>query len=206
MAINKFFKKHKDYNLLIVGFILTTLGGSIIGATLQKRNWNHQHRMELYHQEKKEAQAFFNSLSDQMDGKLLSSRKLHYAVRGNNENKQKTLASYAENNDLWLSKLNSNYALLNRYFGEEIERKFKFNLKLDFHNINSKLKSYYIESEKLSNKVETDSSMYHNLTLTISRELNVLDYKIYKFDSLLLANIKEDRIGINLRGELIDNK
>src|SRR5215470_10034175 len=67
--------------LLIVGFALTGVLGSLLGFFLQNRAWAHQHDVGRRDEERLQALKTFEEVSSLLDRRLYRMRRLYWAAR-----------------------------------------------------------------------------------------------------------------------------
>jgi hypothetical protein len=58
---------------LVVGFLLTTVAGGLLGVYLQRRSWSHQYNVQLAAAARDRAVALFEELSRLLDRRLMKS-------------------------------------------------------------------------------------------------------------------------------------
>jgi len=75
-AKESFSKRNKEYIILLLGFLLTTICGSILTYNFQKRSWEHQHEVELQDKERQQAEYVFSEISSLMDSRIYNMRRL----------------------------------------------------------------------------------------------------------------------------------
>ncbi len=66
---------------LIVGFLLTTVLGGVLGMFLQQRAWKHQNEARLSEEEFRRADAIAEAISQLLDKRLYRMLRLFYALR-----------------------------------------------------------------------------------------------------------------------------
>jgi hypothetical protein len=114
--------------VLIVGFVLTTVLGGLLGTYFQRRTWDHQHDAELREQELERASQTCYSLSVLLDRRLYRMVRLHQAIARCQEggftrdDVETRLRAYDEVLIEWNDALNGNLALIGTYFGEPARR------------------------------------------------------------------------------------
>ena len=70
---------------LVVGFLLTTVAGGLLGVYLQRRSWSHQYNVQLAAARRDRAVALFEELSRLLDRRLYRTRRLYWTLRGERE-------------------------------------------------------------------------------------------------------------------------
>lgn len=71
-----------DFTLLVVGFILTTVFGGLLGYFFQRRAWTHQHAVQKADEEKERASRAFEEVSRLLDKRLHRMRLINAALAG----------------------------------------------------------------------------------------------------------------------------
>ena len=67
---------------IVVGFVLTTVLGCVLGTYLQRRTWDHQNNAHLREDELRRADAVCQSLSGLLDKRRYRMLRLLGAIRG----------------------------------------------------------------------------------------------------------------------------
>jgi Tfp pilus assembly protein PilN len=63
---------------LIVGFLLTTVAGGVLGYFFQSRSWSHQYDAQFREQERERAAKAFDEISRLLDKRLYRLRQLYW--------------------------------------------------------------------------------------------------------------------------------
>src|ERR1700692_4860547 len=118
---DKLFGKYQEVAMLVLGFLLATVVGGLLGTWFQKRSWVHEHSIQLCESDREAAIKRSDNLMDSMDKRLLAMRKLAWKLES-----AKSLADVEaerKNNrdarDEWSAHINSNLAFTQRYFGDQ---------------------------------------------------------------------------------------
>ena len=107
----------------MVGFVLTTVLGGLLGFWFQSRAWSHQHEAQQRDQEYDQALHTFEDVSTLLDKRLYRMRRLYWAARRNADTRVDRDAvsaardAYVEVLFTWNDNLNRNLALTQTYFG-----------------------------------------------------------------------------------------
>lgn len=72
----------QDFSLLVVGFILTTVLGGLLGYLFQRSTWNHQHAVQKADEERERASRAFEEVSRLLDKRLHRMRLINGALAG----------------------------------------------------------------------------------------------------------------------------
>jgi hypothetical protein len=112
---------------LVVGFLLTTVAGGLLGVYLQRRSWSHQYNVQLAAAAKDRAVALFDELSRLLDRRLYRMRRLYWTLRRERERPlsergAKSLEAYDAVLFEWNDNINRNLALLERSFGSQMRK------------------------------------------------------------------------------------
>jgi hypothetical protein len=67
---------------IVVGFLLTTVVGGLLGVYLQRRSWSHQYNVQLAAAGRDRAVALFEELSRLLDRRLYRMRRLYWTLSG----------------------------------------------------------------------------------------------------------------------------
>ncbi len=114
--------------VLIVGFVLTTVVGGLLGAYFQRRTWDHQHEAQLYEHELERASQTCYALSVLLDRRLYRMVRLQRAIAGchhgrfTRDDVDARMRTYDEVLFEWNDALNGNLAVIGTYFGEPARR------------------------------------------------------------------------------------
>jgi hypothetical protein len=114
--------------VLMVGFVLTTVVGGLLGSYFQRRTWDHQHDAQLRAQELERASQTCNSLSMLLDRRLYRMVRLEYAIARCREggitrdDVEARFRAYDEVLFEWNDALNGNLAVIGTFFGEPARR------------------------------------------------------------------------------------
>jgi hypothetical protein len=119
---------------LVVGFLLTTVLGGLLGTYLQRRSWNQQNEAQLREAERHRAGEVCQAVSGLLDRRRYRMLRLFHAVDGHTRGAvsadalAEKLASYDEVLYQWNDLLNVNLALVETSFGqlarEQLERAY----------------------------------------------------------------------------------
>ena len=112
--------------LLVVGFVLTSVVGGVLGYMLQRRAWAHQHEVQRRDEEHQQALKTFEEVSQLLDRRLYRMRRLYWAARdlavgtGDQERLAAAQVAYRDVLAEWNDNLNRNLALVETYFGTPV--------------------------------------------------------------------------------------
>lgn len=134
---------------LIVGFLLTTVLGGVLGTFLQQRAWKHQNEARLSEEEFRRADAIAEAISQLLDKRLYRMLRLFYALRrlsrdeGSLEIVEQRLGDYNAVLYEWNDRINLNLALIGTYFGESARAWLDDNIYETFQRVGSAIEDQY---------------------------------------------------------------
>lgn len=174
-----------DMSLLILGFILTTVVGGILTQRYQENAWRHQHEMNILESERQAATDVFKEISRLMDSRLYRMRRLITGIVDGQSPQimQERWDSYREILLVWNENLNRNFALTQRYFGDEARRMLEYEIHHKFNQLGLDIEKRARQSKGAKSFKEFSTS---------ADEINSL---IYKFDVTLIRAIQTGKIG-----------
>jgi hypothetical protein len=169
---------------LVVGFLLTTVVGGLLGVYLQRRSWSHQYNVQLAAARRDRAVALFEELSRLLDRRLYRMRRLYWTIRRERERPlsergAKSLEDYDAVLFEWNDNINRNLALLERSFGSRMRER------LD-NEIGATMRSVGVA---LENELKNPSASETDLNEIDSR-LDRLANLIYAYNIEMLASIQ----------------
>lgn len=111
---------------IVVGFLLTSVLGGLLGSWLQQRTWDHQRTVTLSDRELEAADSVCQDISKLLDKRLYRMLRLYYALitarnSASAEPKEIARARLQDYDSLlyeWNDRLNLNLALVGAYFGQ----------------------------------------------------------------------------------------
>ncbi len=108
---------------LVVGFVLTTVGGAVLGYLLQNRSWSRQREVTLVQAEREAALRVFEELSTLMDRRLYRMRRLEGVLSDEeaaDDELERARADYRAVLFEWNDSLNRSLARVETYFGRSV--------------------------------------------------------------------------------------
>ncbi|HEV2825170.1 MAG TPA: hypothetical protein VG035_08190, partial [Actinomycetota bacterium] len=78
----------KQLTPLLVGFLLTTVAGGLLGYFFQRRSWSHQYEVQFRAQERERATKAFEEISRLLDKRLYRLRQLYWGLSGPTERRR----------------------------------------------------------------------------------------------------------------------
>jgi hypothetical protein len=115
----------REIVVVVVGFLLTTVLGGLLGALFQRRTWDHQHDAQLFEKEIERAADVCYSLSTLLDRRLYRMVRLRAALTSctdavfTREDVEARMRAYDDVLLEWNDALNGNLAVIGTYFGEK---------------------------------------------------------------------------------------
>ncbi len=190
----KLFGKWNELILLIIGFLLTTLVGSIISFWVQNRSWDHQYEQTLLQSEKQKAENVFTQLSSLMDNRLYTMRRILWGYDSELTNDEINIRwdDYVEVLKEWNINLNKNLALIQIYFGAESRNIFEYKIHHKLRAVGSLMED--IKTDKRLDNIEK-----------AKKGLDPINVQIYQFDLLMLEQISNENIGRFKNKRLVTN-
>lgn len=115
-----------NITVLVVGFLLTTVAGGLLGMYFQRRTWDHQHEAELREQELSRAADVCQSVSGLLDRRLYRMTRLRAATRADGAFTKEDAAARMRDYDAvlfeWNEALNTHRAIVGTYFGDAAQQ------------------------------------------------------------------------------------
>jgi hypothetical protein len=175
---------------LIVGFLLSTVLGGILGYYFQNRAWRHQNNAKVLEAELQTALKVFEDVSELMDKRLYRMRLLFWRLNSAQSDQdaiEKYMELYREVLYEWNSNLNRNLALIQCYFGSDIRKKIDYEIYEQFRNIGQSLEKAYL-ARKTGHATDDLETLGH--------ALDVLGHENYQFNIRVITLIQHRQVGI----------
>jgi hypothetical protein len=178
---------------LIVGFVLTTVLGGVLGSYLQQRSWKHQNEVRLKEENLKRAGAACESVSRLLDKRLYRMLRLYYVCDGyvqgsfSKEVLEQRLRDYDNVLFEWNDGLNLNLALIGTYFGKSAREYLDFNIYEGFKAAGSNLEQAYraVSQESHANFPFDE----------LHSQLDQLNNKVYQLGVFMMTQLREGQVG-----------
>jgi hypothetical protein len=166
--------------LLVVGFVLTTVVGGLLGYFFQNRAWDHQNRITTEEARRTATFAVFEELSSLMDRRLYRMRVFDSALASDvsAEEIEAARAEYRLVRYDWNDNLNRNLARVESYFGPEIRSDIELGIYEDFSRLHTQLSRNY---ERRCNNNRVDS---------IGPELDAISDRVYQANVQMLQTLR----------------
>lgn len=184
---------NQDILNLIIGFVLTTLLGGLLGSYLQQRSWKHQNEAHLKEEELKRASEVCESVSQLLDKRLYRMRRLYFAceryAQEGSPSKQvldQKLQDYDAVLYEWNDRLNLNLALVGTYFGQSARVYLHDNIYESFKSVGSELEQAYREIQK-------PNAQYRFPKLL--KQIDQLNYYVYRLGVFMMIQLRGGHVG-----------
>jgi murein L,D-transpeptidase YcbB/YkuD len=183
----------REFLLLVVGFVLTSVLGGFLGSYLQNRAWRNQHTVALREADRAAAMATCTELSRLLDTRLYRMRKLYWSLQQSGDgtiddaNIRGQRSSYQEVLYQWNDALNSNLAMTETYFGSAVREFLENTIYEQFAGLGRQLDRAV--RQQLSGEGRDDVK-----TLSDS-SFQSLSHHIYRFNLEMLSLIQAGAVG-----------
>jgi len=137
-----------QYLLLVLGFVLTTVFGGLLGYFFQERSWEHQHRVTGDAARRDAAFEIFQELSTLMDKRLYRMRVFDDALcnaRATDKEVESAREEYRQVRYEWNDNLNRNLARVEAYFGMHCRSTVEEGVFSEFSRLHAQLRKNYEE-------------------------------------------------------------
>jgi hypothetical protein len=178
---------------LIVGFLLTTVLGGLLGTWLQQRSWKHQYDAKLQEDELRRADDVCHQVSKLLDKRLYRMRRFYDALASDPElpeRNHRIQAALKEYNAVlyeWNDALNLHLALMGAYFGERARDWLDIQLYEEFKQVGADLEDYYLKSAR-------GDPGDHNLA-ELKTYLDSLGNHVYQLGFFMMTQLREGHVG-----------
>jgi hypothetical protein len=178
---------------LVVGFLLTTVLGGLLGTYLQERAWRHQNEARLQEAELRRAEAVCQAVSGLLDKRRYRMQRLFHAVRVQGRGQETVpadgLAASLDDYDRvlyeWNDVLNVNLAIVAASFGrvawQELGRIYE-----TYRAVGGELEVAYRQATAGSRPTDLAD---------LARRLDELDEIAYAFSLLMMAQLRNGTVG-----------
>jgi hypothetical protein len=174
--------------LLVLGFVLTTVVGGILGYYFQRRTWDANRRES----ERTAAAGVFDDVSRAMDERLYRMRKLYWSLKARDEEHiAAAMDEYSSALVKWNDSLNRNLALVYRYFGRDVWAFLSRTIYEEFAVIGRHLEERYRLKHDSASR-PPDAAHLH----ITGRRLQALSNDIYELNRYVIAMIQRGTVGL----------
>jgi hypothetical protein len=176
---------------LVVGFLLTTVLGGLLGTYLQERSWRHQNEARLQEAELRRAEAVCHAVSGLLDKRRYRMLRLFHALRGRGQEAVSAdglaarLGDYDQVLYEWNDTLNVNLAMVAASFGRVAWRELG-QIYETYRAVGGELEDAYRQAAA--------GSPPTNLA-DLGRRLEGLDEIAYSFSLLMMAQLRNGTVG-----------
>jgi hypothetical protein len=180
----------KQLTPLLVGFLLTTVVGGLLGYFFQLRSWRHQYEVQFRAQERERANRAFEEISRLLDKRLYRLRQLYWGLSGPTEGRReedqaRRMDEYRAVLYEWNDNINRNLALVQQYFGASMRDRLDYEVGAAFVQLGRQVESLWKE-------YPASRSMSHP---QLDRRIKELNGMIYGFNIRMLRLIQSGSIG-----------
>ncbi len=166
--------------LLALGFLLTTVGGALIGWFLQQRLWDHQWKLQQERDWLESAKGVFEEVSRLMDKRLFRLKQLDIWVRRADDDRVAyALNQYRRILMEWNDNINRNISMLHFYFGPDIREQFDSGVGKRFVDIGAMVETQYRARPNVDVSIQDE----------IRANLEILTAEVYQYNIQLLGRI-----------------
>ena len=183
---------------LVVGFVLTTVLGGLLGTGLQQRSWNRQNDVQLRQEELRHANNACQQVSKLLDKRLYRMRRLYSALAsdaglpGRNERIQACLKEHDDVLYEWNDGLNLNLALMGAYFGTGARNWLHSRIYEQFEQVDAQFESYHIGCAQ---RDPAKHSLPEVSLAGIRTDLDLLGSQIYQLGAFMMTQIRDGDVG-----------
>ena len=196
-------KKH-EINLIVLGFLLTTLGGGILTFLYQWIQDNRraqsdkmQAELNIMEQRRTQATALFNEISPLIDTRLYNWRRLAWGLEGSIP-EDSLKARYTEYMHVffeWNHNLNKNRALICRFFGPQLGEQFEEVIMPELRELHNTIISIYRTPRSFRHIIPSDS---------LNSLADPVNDVIYQFNNSMSELIRSGNVGLTDPGKACD--
>jgi hypothetical protein len=166
---HKLFGRYHELVLLVLGFCLTGVLGTIVAQNVQDRSWRFQRDAEHRDREVDAATKVFDDVSRLMDRRLYRTRQVLWALQGNIPEAD-TTARWADYRAVlyeWNDALNRNLALVERYFGVDMRNELEGHIHNGLRTIGEQLEDYRKAKSKDPTALKTAADLADRVNFAI---------------------------------------
>jgi Putative peptidoglycan binding domain len=176
--------------LLVLGFVLTTVVGGVLGYYFQRRTWDSNRRES----ERSAAAAVFDDISRRMDERLYRMRLVYWSLKaGEDDRIEAGMGEYRATLATWNDNLNRNLALAQRYFGRDVWAALNEVIYEEFATIGRHLEGWY------RHRSDEDGVSAEKASLSVTgRRLRALGNDIFNLNRFMIEMIQRGTVGLYL--------
>jgi hypothetical protein len=183
----------RELVLLVVGFVLTTVVGGILGSWLQQRAWDHQQEAQLREQELRRADGVCRQISQLLDKRLYRMLRLFYALQAaaDRADTAETITRRLEEYDAilyeWNDELNLNLALIGSYFGETARDWLDHEIYENYKRVGAELEELY---RTVTSGINTEFR-----PADLKAHLDSLNDQVYRLGVFMMTQLRAGQVG-----------
>jgi hypothetical protein len=176
---------------IVVGFVLTSVLGGLLGTYLQRRTWDHQNEARLREEELRRASEICHRVSGLLDKRRYRMLRLFHALRGHVQGTVSTDVMEDKFRDYdqvlyeWNDSLNGNLAMVGTYFGEHartwLEQAYEV-----YREVGGELEAAYREVAQGAKPAALD---------TLRRRFSELGNTAYRLSLFMMIQLREGMVG-----------
>jgi hypothetical protein len=179
--------------LLLLGFMLTTVAGGLLGYVFQRRAWSHQFQAQRRSAERDAATSALNELSSLLDKRRYRMLLVYWRLDWEDALElDRSIASYREVLEEWNDGLNRRLALVATHFGSDLKHELDI-LYEEYREAGGLLEQAIRERRAGSTAADRTA---------LAERLERLNLRNYRFTEAGLAAIVVGRVGNDLPPEL----
>lgn len=178
---------------LIIGFLLTTVLGGLLGSWLQRRTWDHQQEVQLREEELRRADEICQRVSKLLDKRLYRMQRVYFGlatkseVPGRAARIKKSIEEYDVILHKWNDTLNVNLALMGTYFGETARDWLDTQIYENYKQVGGELEDYYQRM--------TQGTLDEHSLERIKVNLQALRSQVYRLGVFMMTQLREGNVG-----------
>ena len=179
----------KKFLLTGFGIVLTAIIGSSATYYFQNRAWEHQHEISLQESETEAASKIFEETSKLVDKRIYRMEQLNWWLEDNKDQKriEEQMDMYRQILYEWNDNFNRNRALMERYFGKNVQDYYSNDIHSAMKNAGNLLGDYYYTSSWKRSRAAG---------LEIEGRVGDLENKAYELNVRMLKLIQKQEVGV----------
>lgn len=192
------FGKFHDVWMVILGFFLTGVLGSVLGSYFQRESWDNQNQETIKKFEKETASKIFEELSSILDRRRYSMIRLYSSV--NDTESSKVVEDWWNKYDNivieYNQTLNKQVALISRYFGDNTLMYYYGHGSGSDTSINKKFRGIHSHLKKLKKSYSRTGNIDTVEIKSIKQNVDILGVQILNFNKQVIKLIQDEKIGV----------
>lgn len=171
-----------DFAKLVLGFLLTTICGGLLGFLFQRRHARHQWLLSRWEKELEEAQTVFGEVSRLFDRRLYRTKRLLWALNRPDVRQQRR-DEYTTIVTEWNDNINRILALMAINFSDELRNEVDYKIGNEFVQIGRLLESSLggkpIDEKKLEDRINKLAGRVYGFNLSLLKEIKKRKQTLY---------------------------